>query len=225
MSLVIFDCDGVVLESELLANQAEVNALKELGHNISLEDYIDIALGRHNHQVTILLKEKLGVDLSEQYWKDVILKQQQLFEEHLVPVEGIVEVLQIITTKTCIASSSSMERLNHTLSITNILPYFENNIFSTELVKRGKPFPDIYLYAAEKMKVSAKECIVIEDSLAGIEGALAAGMTVFAFGGGKHITTRSREKLKASGAYLFFDNMHDLPGLLSKFLPDTTNRS
>jgi HAD superfamily hydrolase (TIGR01509 family) len=217
MSLVIFDCDGVLLETELLANQAEVNALKNLGYSISLEDYIDLALGRHNQQVTLILKEKLGVNLSEQYWQEVILQQQQLFCEQLVPVEGIREVLQIITKRTCIASSSNMERLSYTLGITNILPYFENRIFSTELVVRGKPFPDIYLYSAKKMNVPANECIVIEDSLAGIEGALAAGMTVFAFGGGQHITSRIRDKLKASGAHLFFDNMYDLPSLLEQF--------
>lgn len=217
MSLVIFDCDGVLLETELLANQTEVNALKELGYDITLEDYIDLALGRHNHQVTILLKERLGVNLSEQYWKDVIHKQQQLFGEQLVSVEGIAEVLPRITIKKCIASSSSMKRLNYTLGITNILPFFENRIFSTELVSRGKPFPDIYLYSAERMNVFPKECVVIEDSLAGIEGALAAGMTVYAFGGGKHITNRMREKLKTSGAHLFFDKMQDLPNLLTKF--------
>lgn len=216
MSLVIFDCDGVLLETELLANQTEVNALKELGYNISLEDYLNLALGLHNNQVTILLKEKLGVILSEQYWNEVTLKQQQLFEEQLVSVEGIEEVLQIIANKKCIASSSSMNRLRHTLGITNILPYFENRIFSTDLVPRGKPFPDIYIYSAEQMNVPPNECVVIEDSLAGIEGALAAGMTVFAFGGGKHITSHMREKLIASGAQLFFDKMHELPSLLNQ---------
>lgn len=217
MSLVIFDCDGVLLETELLANQAEVNALKNLGYSISLENYIDLALGQHNDQVTLILKEKLGVNLSELYWQEVILQQEQLFGDQLVPVEGIRDVLQAITKKMCIASSSSMKRLNYTLGITDILPYFENRIFSTEFVSRGKPFPDIYLYSAEKMNVPANECIVIEDSLAGIEGALAAGMTVFAFGGGQHITNRIREKLKTSGAHLFFENMYDLPALLKQF--------
>jgi HAD superfamily hydrolase (TIGR01509 family) len=214
MPLIIFDCDGVLLETESLANRCEVDALGKLGYTISLEEYIDLSLGRHNIQVEELLKEKFNIDLPPHFWSDVKLEQQDLFDKHLIPVAGVIETLELITTQKCIASSSSMERLNHTLGITKLLPYFENRIFSTEFVSRGKPFPDIYLYAAEKMKMVPKECVVIEDSLAGIEGALAAKMTVFAFGGGQHITAKIKHKLQKSGAHQYFERMQNFQDIL-----------
>jgi HAD superfamily hydrolase (TIGR01509 family) len=217
MPLIIFDCDGVLLETESLANRCEVDALGKLGYTISLEEYIDLSLGRHNAQVGELLKEKFNIDLPPHFWNAVKLEQQDLFDKHLIPVDGIIETLELITTQKCIASSSNMERLTHTLGITNLLPYFENRIFSTEFVSRGKPFPDIYLYAAEKMNTSPKECIVIEDSLAGIEGALAAKMTVFAFGGGQHITAKMKYKLQKSGAHQYFERMQDFQDILKNY--------
>lgn len=216
MTLIIFDCDGVLVETESLANQIEVDSLKALGYNFTLEEYIDLALGLHNHRVEALLKEKYHIDLPKEYWEKTCQKQKEVFEAELVAVEGISHALATLPNPKCVASSSNMQRLHLTLGITHLLPYFDGRIYSTEFVKRGKPFPDIYLYAAEKMGFSPAECVVIEDSLAGIEGALAAKMTVLAFGGGKHITPRMRERLQASGASRFFDSMQDLPAILQE---------
>lgn len=221
MSLIIFDCDGVLIETEALANQCEVNALKKLGYQISLEEYIDLTLGRHNLQITEILKEKKGMKLPEGFWNEINIEQRVLFKKELTAVNGVLQVVRSMSQPKCIASSSGMEKLHYTLGITNLLPFFEGRIFSTEFVKRGKPFPDIYLYAADKMGVTPKDCIVIEDSPAGIEGGLAAGMTVLAFGGGKHITPHIKAKIKGLGAHYFFDKMNDLPKLLNNLYVTT----
>jgi HAD superfamily hydrolase (TIGR01509 family) len=209
-SLIIFDCDGVLLETEVLTSRCEVDTLQALGHFFTLEEYIDIALGKHNHLVETTLKEKFGIELPANFWNDVGLKQKVIFDRELVAVEGVVQAIASLALPTCIASSSGVERLRYTLGITDLLPHFDGRIFSADNVARGKPFPDIFFHAAESMNVAPKDCFVIEDSLAGIEGALAAGMTVMAFGGGKHITAQMRQRLQNSGAQVFFDRMSDL---------------
>lgn len=214
-SLIIFDCDGVLVETEALANQCEVDALQALGHFFTLEEYIDIALGKHNYLVTATLKEQFNIELPANFWNDVKLKQKIIFDQKLVAVDGVAEAVSTLSLPTCIASSSGMDRLRHTLGLTGLLPYFDGRIYSTESVARGKPFPDIYIHVAECMNVASKDCFVIEDSPAGVEGALAAKMTVLAFGGGKHITAKIRQRLKDSGAHVFFDQMNDLNEIIN----------
>jgi HAD superfamily hydrolase (TIGR01509 family) len=216
-SLVIFDCDGVLVETEALTSQCEVDALQALGHFLTLEEYIDVALGKHNHLVTATLKEKFNIELPANFWNDVSLKQKVIFDRELVAVEGVAEAVAALSLPTCIASSSSMDRLRHTLGLTGLLTHFDGRIYSTESVARGKPFPDIYIHVAECMNSASKDCFVIEDSPAGIEGALAAGMTVLAFGGGKHMTAQMRQRLKDSGAHVFFDRMSDLKEIIGSF--------
>lgn len=215
-SLIVFDCDGVLVETELLANQCEVDALKTLGYSFTLEEYVDIALGKQNQLVEAILKEQFNIELPVNFWNDLGIKQRMIFDSELTAVEGVIGAVSSLSLPTCVASSSSLARLHHTLGITGLLSYFEGRIYSTESVARGKPFPDIFLHVAKCMNVAPSDCIVIEDSLAGIEGALTAGMTVLAFGGGKHMTARMRQKLKKSGAHLFFDQMHDLNRLLMR---------
>ena len=198
------------------ANQCEVNALARLGVNIPLEEYMDISLGKHNRQVTGILKEKFGINLSADFWQEVALEQKKIFEQELRPVEGIVQVIESMSFPKCIASGSSPSRLHLTLKITGLHSHFEGYIFSAEHVARGKPFPDIFLYAADQMQANPQNCIVIEDSLAGIEGALAAGMTVLAFGGGQHITSRMRQNLKESKAHVYFERMSELNEILDE---------
>ncbi len=218
ISLIIFDCDGVLLETESVANQCEVEALQKLGFPIVLEEYIDLALGKRSREVEILLKEKYQIDLPPGFWKEMSDKQNSLFERHLTAVEGVSQAIESIPLPRCIASSSGLERLHYTLNIARLLPFFEGRIYSAESVKRGKPFPDLFLYAAKQMAADPNQCLVIEDSLAGIEGGLSAGMTVIAFGGGKHITPRMKNRLQESKAHFFFDRMSDLPNLLNRFI-------
>lgn len=215
MTLLIFDCDGVLVETEWLATHCEWEAIREMGYSISFDDYLHSTLGKHTEEAIAALKEQ-NIMLPSHFWDEMLIKQKELFDQKLIPVEGVDRALASLTLPKCVASGSSMQRLYYTLGMTKLLPHFQEKIFSTELVKRKKPFPDVYLYAAEQMGVHPKECLVVEDSLIGVEGAKAAGMTVLAFGGGKHITDSFRDKLRSSGAHYVFNHMCDLPGLVAK---------
>lgn len=222
MTLLIFDCDGVLVETEWLATQTEWEAIQQLGYSISFDDYLHITLGRHFEEVNSLLK-KADISLPPHFWDEMQIKQKALFDQKLIAVDGVSNTLASLPHPKCVASGSSMQRLHYTLGLTNLLPHFQTQVFSTDLVKRKKPFPDVYLYAAEKMGAAREECLVIEDSLVGVEGALAAGMTVLAFSGGKHITDSMRKKLHISGAHHVFNHMRDLPALVAKIKQESTS--
>lgn len=213
-SLLIFDCDGVLIESERLANEVEVQALQSMGHDITLDEYMDLALGRQNELVAKLLAEEKRIHLPENFWEEMAVELAATFEKELQPVRGVREVLQMLSLPKCVASSSTVERLKHTLQITGLLEFFPEAVFSTQFVKEGKPAPDIYLYAAQKMGIPPAECLVIEDSLAGVEAGLRAGMEVWGFCGAQHITSKRRQFIEKSGVTHVFEDMHDLLDLL-----------
>lgn len=220
MKLLIFDCDGVLIESEILATQCEVKALNQLGCPVTLEEYIEFAVGYHSVEIEKNLKERFDFEIPNTFWDEMNLCQKELFEKELKTVEGVRGVLQTINIPKCVASNSNAERLHRTLKITKLFSFFEGNIFSAEIVKKKKPEPDIFLYAAEKMGVNPSNCLVIEDSLAGIQAALAAKMAVFAFCGGRHITNRFRSKVAEAGAHQIFERMEDLPALLQQIITE-----
>jgi beta-phosphoglucomutase-like phosphatase (HAD superfamily) len=205
--LIIFDCDGVLIDSEWLANQVEVEELDRLGYSISIEEYLNIALGRTNDEVEKLLLTHHSVRLPDNFWLNVRERQQKEFVLKLTPIAGVKEVLQNLRLPCCVASSSDAARLKLTLSITGLLPLLDGRIFGRECVKRAKPDPDIFLFAAAQMGVAPSRCLVIEDSIHGIHAAQAAGMEVWAFCGGRHFTPRRREQLIHSGVHQIFDDM------------------
>jgi HAD superfamily hydrolase (TIGR01509 family) len=143
-------------------------------------------------------------------WEDEFNKRlQDVFVSELTPVHGIVEALDAIPYATCVASSGTHEKIKFSLTLTGMYDRFVGRIFSATEVSRGKPAPDLFLYAADRMRVVPSECVVVEDSAPGVTAALAAGMRVFAYAGG----VTSAGKLKRSGAVVF-DDMRELPDLL-----------
>lgn len=215
--LVIFDCDGVLIDSELLASQIEVDELNRLGYSISIEKYLDVALGQTAAAVeTYLLKE--GFNLPENFWSYVEKIQESTFETQLVPIRGVKELIQSLSIPCCVASNSLGKRLHHTLSITGLFPFFHGRVFGRELVSRGKPAPDIYLYAAAQAGISPNKCLVIEDSVHGIRAGQSAGMEVWAFCGGSHFSHSRKNEVKQSGATQIFENMDMLTKSLLELL-------
>jgi HAD superfamily hydrolase (TIGR01509 family) len=201
--LIIFDCDGVLIDSEWLSNQVEVEALGHLGHSISMEEYLELALGRSNDEVGEKLLHQHGVHLPKGFWQEVKEKQRQVFTRKLTPIAGVKEVIESLRMPCCVASGSHTERLTLTLTLTGLFPLLEGRIFGRECAQRGKPAPDIFLYAAQQMSIAPARCLVIEDSIHGIQAAKAAGMEVWGFCGARHITPRIREQLLGSGVRLF----------------------
>jgi HAD superfamily hydrolase (TIGR01509 family) len=206
--LVIFDCDGVLVDSERLAVRTESEILTELGWPLSEAEVIDRFVGRSAHFMQTVVEEKIGrpVDWHDQFERRV----RDACERELVAVDGVITALDEITEPTCVASSSSHRMLDFKLGLTGLADRFAGRIFSADDVHQGKPDPAVFLFAAASMGAAPRRCAVIEDSVSGVEAGLAAGMTVFAFSGG----VTSAERLARDGVVLF-ESMHQLPGLLS----------
>jgi HAD superfamily hydrolase (TIGR01509 family) len=207
--LVIFDCDGVLVDSERLAIRTEAEILSGLGWPLSESEIVERFVGRSAAYMHEQIERHLGRSLD---WEiEFERRYQEVFERELVVVSGVVEALDRIPVPTCVASSGSHEKMEFTLGITGLFERFRGRIFSADEVEHGKPSPDVFLLAARKMGVSSMRCAVIEDSVSGVTAGLAAQMAVFAFAGG--VTTETQ--LALDGAVVF-DDMAVLPRLLTE---------
>jgi len=210
--LIIFDCDGVLVNSEKVANEVFADLLLQVcGLEFTLEEMFDTFVGHSRRQCLEKIEAFLGepppAELDQRYREDINLA----LKASVAAIEGIESVLTDLTVPCCVASSGSQDKMKLTLGKTGLIDFFDGNIFSTSEVERGKPHPDIYLHAATTMGgYQPQRCLVIEDSPIGVTGAVAAGMQVFGFA-----ELMPAHKLKASGADLVFDRMHDLPDLIA----------
>lgn len=213
--LVIFDCDGVLVESERLANQVFAQILnEELGLSLTLNDMFDTFVGHSSSQCMKIIESMLGKKpprgLEERYEHEINLALRSSVEK----VAGIDKAIADILIPSCVASSGSHEKMRTTLAATNLLDHFEGRLHSTSDVKRGKPSPDVYLHAANQMGITApSKCLVIEDSPLGVQGGVSAGMTVFGY-----TELMSKTRLIEAGAHHTFDNMANLSKEINEFL-------
>ena len=214
IDLIIFDCDGVLIDSEVIANRVKAEELGQLGYAITTEEMIDRFAGISEKDTDELIQQEYGSYLPKTYRRRV---QERIFKElrtHVQPIDGVKEVLTQLKIPLCVASSSSLERIKLGLSTTKLINYFEPHVFSVNMVHRGKPAPDLFLFAAAQMGVAPDTCVVIEDSVPGVQAGKAAGMRVFGFYGGTHCNATHHERLKSNGADLVFSDMRELPALL-----------
>jgi HAD superfamily hydrolase (TIGR01509 family) len=207
--LVIFDCDGVLVDSERLAVRTESRILHEIGWPLSESEVIERFVGRTALAMKAQIEEHIGREID--WTKEFEDPCREVFERELTPVEGIVELLDAIDVATCVASSGTHERIEFSLTLTGLVGRFRDRIFSAEDVENGKPAPDLFLHAAREMGVASASCCVVEDSVAGVTAGVDAHMKVFGFAGG----VTSAERLESAGAVVFYD-MHELPFLLER---------
>jgi HAD superfamily hydrolase (TIGR01509 family) len=186
IELVIFDCDGVVIDSEILSAQVLIDMLAELGVNIDRAYVQQHFLGCNFKTVTQNLLDTFNVTLAASFEADYREALLHEFETALLPTNSIKQVLQQLAVPCCIATSSSPKRTAKALSVVNLTEHF-NKVFTSSEVKNGKPAPDLFLHAAEQMGVKPQNCLVIEDSKAGVCAALAANMQVLHYSGGTHM--------------------------------------
>lgn len=179
--LVIFDCDGVLVDSETLTAETYVKVAKELGAVFELADAITRFKGAKMADCVVAIEERLGHKVPENFVSDFRLRLAETFKTELKPIEGIGEVINKIHLPICVASSGPMEKIRLTLGLTGLLPKFEGRIFSSYDIQKWKPDPDIFLHAARSLNVAPENCAVIEDSLLGVRAGLAAGMQVFSY--------------------------------------------
>lgn len=210
--LVIFDCDGVLVDSERVANAVFARALREVcGFEFTLEHMFDTFVGHSKAQCLEKVERMLGhpppAELERRYHAEI----NDALEASVESVRGIEQVLAGLALPSCVASSGSHDKMRLTLGKTGLYDFFAGRIFSACEVERGKPHPDIYLHAAARMgDVDPARCLVVEDSPIGVAGALAAGMTAFGFA-----ELMPAHKLEAAGAHCVFDDMTRLPDLIA----------
>ena len=213
--LVIFDCDGVLIDSELLSTRADRECLAECGIALSVEEILERYTGISFAGMVADLNKRhdpLPADFAERH----LMRLWPLFERELQAIPGVTAILDSLTCKICVASSGRPERLKHALSLVGLYDRFRPNIFSATEVRRGKPAPDLFLYAADRMGVMPERCVVIEDSMPGVTAAVAAGMTVIAFIGGSHCRPGDAARLSAQGAIVVIDDMAQLLPALAR---------
>lgn len=213
--LVIFDCDGVLVDSERIANEVFANVLnEECGFTLSLDDMFQTFVGHSSSQCMAIIEEMLGEEPPphlERRYKDEI---NHALAMSVTAIPGIEKAIAEISMPFCVASSGSHDKMKTTLGKTKLLQYFEGKLYSTSDVKRGKPFPDIYLHAARKMGVlDPSKCLVIEDSPLGVKGGVSAGMVVFGY-----TELMDKNRLLEAGAHYTFSNMSNLVNEIEHFV-------
>jgi HAD superfamily hydrolase (TIGR01509 family) len=220
IDLVIFDCDGVLVDSEILAVGVDQRILADFGWHLTIEEIVERFVGKSSAAFASQLEEHLGCSLPEDWEEKYRPWLYELFESDLRSVQGIEAALDGITLKTCVASSGTHEKIHKTLGLTGLFPRFEGRIFSATEVEHGKPAPDIFLHAAAQMGARPERCVVIEDSIHGARAARAAGMQAFGYAGG----LTPAEWLAAEGATVF-SSMDLLPQLLRSHTPVARDQS
>jgi HAD superfamily hydrolase (TIGR01509 family) len=175
--LVIFDCDGVLVDSEPVVNRLFTEALRAVGLNLSWEDSLRQFTGLSHAAGVREVHRLLGRELPVEFWSELDARCYEVLAREVRPMPGAHEFLGALCCQFCVASSGPHEKMAVTLGRTELLPFFNQRIFSATEVARGKPFPDLFLYAAQRMGISPEKAVVIEDSIFGIQAAKAAGMT------------------------------------------------
>ena len=220
IDLVIFDCDGVLVDSERIAIRIDVEVIRRHGWDISEDEVIELFVGRSDEFMRAEVARRTGRDLGADWDTAFVDDYRAALERELRPVDGIVDALEAIDRlglATCVASSGSHEKMRFTLGLTGLWDRFTGRIFSASEVAHGKPAPDLFLHAAGRMRCEPARCAVVEDSAAGVEAALAAGMRVYAYSGG---VTPAR-RLARPGVTLVAD-LRDLASHLVARTPGAT---
>jgi HAD superfamily hydrolase (TIGR01509 family) len=216
VDLVIFDCDGVLVDSEVISCRAHAETLTRHGYPITADQVLTRFLGVSDREARQAIETELGRKLPDDFEHQVRAATLRSYANDLRLIPNIDTAIAAISLPKCVASSGTPEKIRHGLTCAGLYDVLAPHIFSASQVKRGKPAPDLFLFAAEQMRASPKRCVVIEDSIPGVTGALAAGMTVLGFHGGSHCRPGYAETLRAAGATLTFDDMRQLPGLIGQ---------
>jgi HAD superfamily hydrolase (TIGR01509 family) len=210
-ALVIFDCDGVLVDSEPISVRTFTEALHDLGLDVSPEQMFDDFVGYSMKHCMEVVQKMLGRAPPENFVAELQARTFERFKAELKPMPGIEQALDELDVPFCVASSGAPEKMRTTLGITGLLRRFQGKMFSVTQVARGKPAPDVYLFAAEKMGAEPRRCVVVEDAPPGVQAGVAAGMRVLGF-----CAHTPREKLERAGAHVLFDDMRRVATLVSQ---------
>ena len=213
--LVIFDCDGVLVDSELIGCRVEAEELTRLGLDVTAEEILERFTGATAAETFRTLEAEHGRPLPAGFVPRVTDAIRAAFERELQAVAGVAAALERIALPVCVASSSDPTRIEHSLRLVGLFERFAPHLFSAAAVERGKPAPDLFLHAARRMATPPRHCVVIEDSSRGVQAGVAAGMRVLGFAGGSHCGPEHGARLQAAGADRIFADMALLPALIA----------
>jgi HAD superfamily hydrolase (TIGR01509 family) len=216
--LIIFDCDGVLIDSEIVAARLEAEAITELGLPTTAEEICRRFAGTTTREVWATLERELGRPLPHGFFEAHLAHVRDVFSRDLEAIAGAraaVAAVAATGSPYCVASSTQLASLITNLGTAGLADLFDGNVFSASQVKRAKPAPDVFLFAASQMGADPADCVVVEDSVAGVTAARRAGMPVVGFLGGSHVTAGHDERLRAAGARAIFSQMSELAAVLA----------
>ncbi|WP_199547066.1 HAD family phosphatase [Streptomyces sp. N35] len=208
--LVVFDCDGGLVDTAHLAVRLQIALGAELGWPLTADEVVERFIGRSKVSIIDQITERLGAETAGLWWSRLIQRHRDAVDLGIDPVDGLPEAPAALTVPLCVASSGSHEKKGDTLGRTGLYEVFAGRIFSASEVRHGKPAPDLFLHAARRMGVDPAACAVVEDSGPGVAAARAAGMRAFGYAGGP----TPAERLEGAGTVVFHD-MRELPDLLA----------
>lgn len=211
---IIFDCDGVLVDSEIIASTISLELLKPLGFNMSLEEYARTFAGKVERDTLSIIQNEYKINLPENFLSRLGLKIEYALDNDLKAINGVYDTIQSIELPKAVVSNSRLVRVIHSLKVAGLADFFGKNLFSSEMVEKPKPDPAIYLLAAQRLGIGPKQCLVIEDSISGATSALRAGMNVIGFLGGSHIFNGHDSKLRETGAFATAKDMNDLQKII-----------
>lgn len=213
--LIVFDCDGVLVDSELLSFEGYRRVFARHGLTLALPDFT-AGIGCKQADLLAIIAGRIGAALPREAEAELWPEIEGLFATALAPTDGLVPFLERLETRRCVASSSSPERIRRSLAVTGLSGFFGEAVFSTFQVARGKPAPDVFLLAAAEAGVAPERCCVIEDSAPGIRGAIAAGATAIGFTGGGHSDAGHAGRLREAGAHAVAGSWPEVARLLAE---------
>jgi HAD superfamily hydrolase (TIGR01509 family) len=209
--LIVFDCDGVLIDSEIISAQVDSELLKELGYEISAQDLAHRFAGFTTERIFRLVGEEMGRQAPEELIRRAEIETDLRLQDRVEPIPGVQEMLDRLDDPRCICSNSRPERLKISLEKAGLWDRFRPYVFSARDVGEGKPAPDVFLHAAKVFEVTPDEAIVIEDSVAGVTGAVRAGMRVIGFTGASHSWPGHGDALSEAGAVTVVRRLSDVP--------------
>lgn len=218
---IIFDCDGVLVDSEIIASQTVLSMLRPHGFVMSQAEYSRLFAGKVEEDMLAIVQDEYRISLPEDFLSQLRLEIERQLDHELQPVPGMKEVLTHLMLPKAIVSNSRLVRVLASLKAAGLSGLFGDEIFAAEMVAHPKPAPDIYWYAARQLNRSPEECLVVEDSESGVRAASRAGMTVVGFLGASHLPPNHQEVAMQAGAWTTVANAQELGELITEVVAKT----
>ena len=214
--LVIFDCDGVLVDSELIFARVLAECLIAVDCPTTLNEAITLGFGMNRVTLSVAVATRFGRALPDAFFEMFAARSAAAFELELSAMAGVEDLLAALPMPRCVASNGHLVRVRQRLALTGLLPFFDPHVFSAIQVAHGKPAPDLFLFAAGRLGAAPENCIVVEDSIPGVDAAVAARMPIVGFCGGGHCPEDHADRLIAAGCSRVFAKMPDLALFLSE---------